>query len=153
MLKVKHFRQTPGLCGPYSLKILLSFFGKDEGIKKLIRSCKATSKHGAEHGDLVKTAKKMGAVVWSKSWSTLNDIDNWVNRKKLPVIVGWFSEDSDHYAVVIGADKKFVYMCDPQEDKPMIKINKKFFNDIWFQFAGKKNEKIVWRWMMVITKI
>ena len=152
MLKVKHYRQTPGLCGPYSLKILFSFFGKDEGIKKLIKLSRATAKHGSEYFDLIKTAKTLGAKTWSKNQATLKDIDTWVNKKHLPVIVGWFSEYTDHYSVIIGMDKKFIYMSNPEEDRAVTKIEKNFFNNVWFQFAGKKNEKIVWRWMMAITK-
>ncbi|MDD2758048.1 MAG: cysteine peptidase family C39 domain-containing protein [Patescibacteria group bacterium] len=153
LLKVKHFRQTPGMCGPYSLKILLSFFGKDEKINKLIRHCKASAKYGAEHEDLVKTAKQLGAKVSVKTAATDKDLDYWVNKKHLPVIIGWFSEYSDHYSVVVGLDKTHIYLCNPEENRAIHKLKKEFFNEVWFHFVGKKNEKIVWRWLMAITEI
>lgn len=153
LLKVKHFRQTPGLCGPYSLKILFSFFGKDVGIKKLVQLTKATKKYGAEHWNMKTAASKLGAKVYTKANATLKDIEHWVNKKHLPVMVCWFSEDCDHYSVVIGVDKKYVYLCNPELDKPVEKIKKYFFNSVWFGFPGKNCDSVLWRWMMVTTKI
>lgn len=150
ILKVKHYRQTPSFCGPASLKILFSHFGKHYTEKQFIKLTGATAKYGTEHEDLVRAAKKLGAHVYTKKGATISDLENWVIKNQTPVIVGWFSEDEDHYSVVIGLTKNQVLMADPQRKSPISKIDRQIFPKIWFDFTGKGNSKICWGWMMGI---
>ncbi|MDD2786077.1 MAG: cysteine peptidase family C39 domain-containing protein [Patescibacteria group bacterium] len=149
-LKVKHYRERPGYCGPASLKILFSHYGVEASEIKLGRIAGTVAKIGTFHEGLVKAAEVHGFKTYTKERATFKDLDTWINRKKTPVIVDWFSDYDDHYAVVIGLDKKYIYMDDPELDKPMRRIERSFFNHIWFGFTGKNNEKVSWRWMMTI---
>ncbi len=151
LLKVKHYKETPGFCGPASLKMLFSFFGKDYSEKEMIKLTHATAKYGAEHEDLIRAAKKLGAHVYEKQRATIKDLEYWVVKNLTPVIVGWFSEDGDHYSVVIGLTKDHVLMADAQwRSTPVSKISRKLFPKIWFDFVGKNDSKVCWGWMMAV---
>ena len=152
LLKVKHFRQRPSYCGPASLKILFSYYGIEAGEMKLGRLSGCTAKNGTDHLGMIKAAKTFGFKVTTKEKATFKDIDNWVNKKKTPVIVGWFSDFDDHYSVVIGLDKKDIVLDDPEMEKPVRRITREFFRHVWFDFIGKRNDQVCWYWMMGLEK-
>jgi len=150
LLKVKHYRQKPSWCGPASLKILLSFFGIEETEEKLGRLAGCTLKDGTAHEALIKVARDHGFKVTAKQGATLKDLDHWVNKRRLPVMVGWFSEYDDHYSVVIGLTKDYVILNNPEKDKPNHKLESEFFKNVWFDFLGKNDDRVCWGWMMAI---
>ena len=47
----------------------------------------------------------------------------------------WFSVDDGHYSVVIGMDKKFIYLNDPEWGK-VRKLELKIFKRVWFDYKG-----------------
>jgi predicted double-glycine peptidase len=150
LLKVKHFRQRPSYCGPASLKILFSFYGVQAGELKLGKLARCTVKNGTDHIGMIKAAKAFGFKAYVKEHATFADIDNWVNKKKTPVIVGWFSDYDDHYSVVIGLDKTHIALDDPEMAKPVRHLKRSFFKHVWFDFIGKNNDRVSWGWMMAI---
>lgn len=153
LLKVKHFRQTPGLCGPASLKITFSFFGKNYSEKKLAQLTGATIKKGVEPDDLIKAGRRLGFKTYAKEFGKISDLDYFINKRQLPVIVGWFSKDEGHYSVAIGLDKKFIYLADPEKGG-LRKITKERFKKIWFDFKGEiinSKSDLILRWFLVIS--
>lgn len=150
LLKVKHYREKPGYCGPASLKILFSHYGVEASEIKLGRIAGTIAAIGTFHEGLVKAARVHEFDTYTKERASFRDLDVWINRKKTPVIVDWFSENDDHYAVIIGLDAKYVYMDDPELNKPVRRIEREFFQRIWFGFTGKRNEKVSWGWFMAI---
>ena len=150
LLKVKHYRQKPSFCGPASLKILFSFFGIEETEARLGRLVGCTLKDGTTHEAMVEAAKDFGFRVTAKGGAGYADLDYWINKRRLPVIVGWFSEWDDHYSVVIGLTKDHVILDDPEEDGPVRRLERWFFRNVWFDFLGKNNDRVCWGWMMVI---
>ena len=110
MLKLKPFEQKPGYCGPASLKAVLSYFGVEKGEMSLVRLSKCSKDKGVEAENLLRAAKKLGFKGFIKDYSDFKDVKKFL-KKKIPVIVDWFSVDEGHYSVIVGInDKKIFFM-------------------------------------------
>lgn len=150
LLAVQPFRQTAGLCGPASLKIALSYFGRSYSEGHLAELSAATTSHGTEHSDLIKAAEQLGGTVITSEHATISDIENLVVNKRLPVIIGWFDGDEDHYSVVVGVTPKYLITQDP-EVGGIRRLSKSKFPAIWFDFVGPENKQVSWGWYMAIN--
>ncbi|MFA4954678.1 MAG: cysteine peptidase family C39 domain-containing protein [Patescibacteria group bacterium] len=142
----RHYRQTPGLCGPSSLRILFSYYGKELTEQELTELCEATPEYGADHTSLLKTAQKLGFSAQSRSGASLSDIEALL-AKDTPVLVGWWSQDDDHYSIVYAVDGEYVHLVDPQEDEPTSKITRQEFEKVWYDLDGPERQRTE-RWMM-----
>jgi len=90
-----------------------------------------------------------------KNKANFTDIQRWLKRG-VPVIVDWFtpgrldapaSEMPDgHSSVVMGLDKKNIYLQDP-EIGAMRTIKREDFLRVWFDFKGEKI--ISWKDMII----
>lgn len=158
MIKLKPFRQTPGLCGPASLKMVMDYYGVSVSEAELTRLSGATKEKGISIGGLIKAAKRFGFKTFLKKNSSLTDIRYFIKRK-IPVIVDWFQEDDGHYSVVVDVDKDNVILMDPALRKFLIYIRRRkfpretFFR-VWFDFPGKfirKPKDLVLRLMLVVV--
>ena len=154
MLKINPFRQKPGCCGPASLKMVLGFLGKKITEKKLVEISGCTKSRGIRAEGLVRAAQELGFRAKIKDFADLKDINEWVNRKKIPVIVDWFAFEGGHYSVVSGIDKENIYLEDPSlGHRRAMKLTT--FKRLWFDFPNdylkSKNELIIRR-MIVIDK-
>ena len=157
-IKLKHHRQTPSFCGPASLKILLTNFGKEYSEEELNALCEATFEYGAEHGDLIKGVKKIGGYCFTKEDATIEDLRYFI-KKDIPVIVGWWSEQhgepDDHYSVMFNIDKDNVYLIDPEleieEGGAEEKIPIHEFDKLWYDFEGKNYDRKIIHWFMAVT--
>lgn len=147
---VEHIRQNESMCGPSSLQIACSAFGKTFTEEELAKLSGATITNGTEHEGLVKAAKVLGATVIEKEEGTLEEVEQLV-KKGIPVIVGWFAEDGDHYSVVTDITPKYVILCDPEWDRPERFIEREHFEKVWFDFVGEDNRMTSWRWYMAIN--
>lgn len=150
-LKVKPFEQSPSMCGPASLKILFSYFGKNYTEKQLARFCSSTKKYGTNHRGMIRGAKKIGGFVFVKKNGTIKELEYFIKKEKLPVIINWFDEDEGHYSVVVDINKKNIITVDPIDGKSERRLDRKTFSNIWFDFIGKKNKTASWNWYMVVT--
>lgn len=164
MLKVKSFQETlgAGMCGPASLKIVLSYFGVEKAEKELAKLCGAKKDLGTDDQGIKKAAEGLGFKVQIKNNSSFKDIEKWLERS-VPVIVDWFTRgrmdyaDSDvadgHYSVVIGLDKEHIYLQDP-ETGGMRKLDKEDFLTVWFDFTGKniKSNELIIRQIIAIYR-
>ena len=154
MLDVPSFRQKPGYCGPASLKMVLGYLGVDITEKKLalITGCKPSRGVGAE--SLVCAARKLGFHARVKDFSDLDDIREWVNRKKLPVIVDWFAFEGGHYSVVSGIDRENIYLEDPSlGHRRALKLST--FMRLWFDFPNnylRSRDELIIRRMIIIDR-
>ena len=152
MLNINPFRQKPGCCGPASLKMVLGFLGIKITEKKLVElsGCSKSCGIGAE--GLVRAAQELGFRAKIKDFSDLKDINEWVNRKKIPVIVDWFAFEGGHYSVVSGIDKENIYLEDPSLGyRRAMKLTT--FKRLWFDFPNdylkSKNELIIRRMIVI----
>lgn len=151
MLKLKPFRETPGFCGPASLKMVLEYFGLNKTEKELAKLTDTNPKNGTSLAGIIKAARRVGFKASHKDLSQFTDIQKLLN-KKIPVIIDWFHEDCGHYSVAVGLDAKNIYLMDP-ELAAIRKIDRVTFKRIWFDFPGdfiKSKNDIVIRRMIVI---
>jgi len=164
MIKVNPFQETlnAGMCGPASLKIVLTYYGIDKEEKELAKLCGTKKDLGTDDQGIKRAAEGMGFKVKIKNNSNFEDIEKWL-EKKVPVIVNWFTRgrmdciDSDvadgHYSVVCGLDDKNIYLQDP-ETGGMRKIDKEDFMTVWFDFIGKyiKSNELIIRQIIAIYR-
>lgn len=158
MIKLKPFRQSPGLCGPASLKMVMDYYGVSFSEAGIAKAAGATRKKGTKIEGLIKAARHFGFKTFVKKNSSLRDLEYFVKRK-IPVIVDWFSEDDGHYSVVVDIDKKNVVLMDPELRKILVYIRRRKFSRetflrIWFDFPGefiRKPKDLVLRLMLVVT--
>ena len=154
MINIVPFRQRSGYCGPASLKMVLGFFGVKISEKKLAQISGCTPSRGIGADGLVRAAQALGFRAKIKDFSDLKDINEWVNRKKIPVIVDWFAFEGGHYSVVSGIDKENIYLEDPSLGyRRAMKLAT--FKRLWFDFPNdylKSKSELIIRRMIVIDK-
>ena len=147
MLKVKPFRQKTGLCGPASLKMILGYFGIIKSENELSRLTNCTQEWGVEAEVLIRVAKSMGFQGEIHDNARFNDIKTWVHKRKIPIIVDWFSpEEAGHYSVVVGFDKDKIILADPHFGE-LKKHKIEWFKERWFDIV---NDKLILREIIVI---
>ena len=146
LLDEKSFQETlnSGMCGPASLKMVLSYYRVEKTEKELAELCQAGADLGTDVASLKRAAESLGFNVDIKNQSTFDDIQEWLN-KKVPVIANWFSKgrsDYDessvadgHYSPVVGLDEQYIYLQDP-EIGGLRKIVRDDFLRVWFDFTG-----------------
>ncbi len=148
MLDVKPFRQSPGYCGPACVKIIFGYFGLDVSESTVAKLSGTTRSFGVEADGLVRAVRQLGWKGYWKDNATMKDLVALVEKKKIPVIVNWFTNDEGHFSVVVGIDDGNVYLQDP-ELGALRAIRKKTFFRIWFAFstdwARTKNDLILRR--------
>lgn len=158
MIKLKPFRQTPGFCGPASLKMVFDYYDVLVPEARLSEVAGATREKGASKEGMMKAAKHFGFNVFSKENASLNDLRYFIKRN-IPVIVDWFFEDDGHYSVVVDITKKNVVLMDPVLRKILFYVRRRVmpietFHRVWFDFPGdyiKTKKDLVIRLMLVIT--
>ena len=150
-ISVKQFIQSAGLCGPASLKVLLSYFGKNFSEEQLAQLANATRDAGTEHEGMIQAIKELNGYVYVKDDATIDEVEYFVKEEKLPVIIGWFDKDGDHYSVVVNVTDKNIIIVDPAVNEPERWLDKEVFPRIWFDFIGKDNKIVSWCWYMVVT--
>ncbi len=151
MLDVKPYKNRPAHCGPASLKIVLNYYNIPATEKKLAFDSKHSSHKGASAEGLMHAAKKYNCNGFIKDFADITDIRRCI-KKKIPVIVDWFSEYVGHYSVVVDVKEDSIYLQDPELGHlRTMKIRR--FKSIWFDFVPEflqKKEDIIIRRMIVI---
>jgi predicted double-glycine peptidase len=150
-IKYTHFTQSDGLCGPASLRILLSHFDKNYSEEDLAKISDASSKYGTEHDGLIKAVKALGGHVFAKENGTIEELEYFIKKEKLPVLIDWFDKDGDHYSVIANITDKHIIIVDPASDSVKRQLDIKDFPQIWFGFVGQDNRTVSWNWFMVVT--
>lgn len=158
-LMMEPFMQLSNFCGPASLKICLSYFGKRYSEKRLAKFCGCTTKDGTYHAGMIKGALAInGASVHTVVGASLDVLRRFLWQERLPVLVGWFSPkdpkcpdepEGDHYSVVYRITPRYIYLMDPDEMSGRCRLPlKKFLKNWWDIDEGNKR---VHRWCMVIN--
>jgi len=154
-LGVKLVKQTPGYCGPASVKMVLDYYGAHKSIDelaKLIRTKPEDHPGGSTGESMVVAAKKVGFYGFVKDGATINDIKNYVQKKKMPVILSWFSGYRSHFSVIVKIDKDFIYHFDP-EYNTLRKMTFKRLEEVWFEFRNglrRSNPRLIVHRIIVI---
>ena len=134
--------------------MVLGFLGLKITEKRLADITGCTPSRGTGARDLVRAAQKLGFRARIKDFSELDDIHEWVNRRKIPVIVDWFAFEGGHYSVVSGIDKENIYLEDPSlGHRRALKLST--FKRLWFDFPKdyltSRNDLIIRR-LIIIDK-
>lgn len=147
MLAVQPFQETlhAGMCGPASLKIVLTYYGVEKEEMELAQMCRTNRDDGTRDQDIKRVAEDLGFRVEIKNESDFCDIERWLDRG-VPVIVDWFTRGrrdytdaavaDGHYSVVCGMDASCIYLQDP-EIGGIRKVDKEDFMTVWFDFSGR----------------
>ena len=146
-----HHRQKPGLCGPSSLKILLSHYGKEFTEDELAKICNATTEEGTDHVGLISGLKEIGEHPIAKERTTIDDLRYYVERET-PVIVGWYSEYGEpdfHYSVVYDVTEEEISMVDPERDEKTVTMSIEDFEKVWYDLEDPENTRID-HWMLAV---
>ncbi|OHB22263.1 MAG: hypothetical protein A2939_05195 [Parcubacteria group bacterium RIFCSPLOWO2_01_FULL_48_18] len=168
-LRISPFLQTTaGLCAPASLKMVAGYFGREYNERYLAYLCRTTIKDGTEHANLVIAAEKIGGTVFKKSEGTLEELRFFVMKERLPVIIGWWSEegmdtdpntdpldlgpreDCGHFSVIYHITNKEVLLMDPELDGGKRRMSIQKFLSNWWDKDTPKYEKAD-RWYMVVN--
>lgn len=147
LLKVKPFQETlyKGYCGSAILKMVLKYYGIEKSENELAKLAGVTKNGGTDDKTLVLVFKKFGLKTKIKNKASFSDIKKYLD-KGTPAIVDWFTKGrkdypvssvaDGHYSVVVGLDKKFIYLQDPEIGK-MRKLAKDDFLRVWFDYTGE----------------
>lgn len=153
MLNIRPYEQSAGgYCGPACLKMVLGYFGIRKSERALIALTGATSKDGVGAAGLLKAAKALGFTGFMKDSATFVDIRNYVLRKKIPIIVDWFSEDEGHYSVIMDINEGRIVFADPEFGRRRT-MPLAVFRRVWFDYVPnvpKKKSDFVIRRMVAI---
>lgn len=136
-------------CGASALQAVLSYWGKDVEEQELMQRLHTSPETGTYVGDIVRVAREFGFAAEVKEDLTLEDLHAALT-KGLPVIVcgqAWRSrEDSDksvqqdwqddHYVVVLGMDKKYIYYQDPFVMRGNAFSSHRLFEESWHNVRG-----------------
>ena len=159
MIKLKPFRQTPGLCGPASLKMVMDYYGVSVPEKEIARVAGSTRERGTSIKGLIRAAKHFGFKVVLKKDASFRDLEYFIDRK-IPVIVDWFEGgNGGHYSVVVDITKRKVVLMDPALRKILLYVRRRvltreLFYSLWFDFPYKfirTPKDLVLRAMLVVA--
>lgn len=148
MIKIKPFKQSRGMCGPASMKMIMDYYGVVRSEKHWARltankinekTGKIDLYYGCSEFKMVEAAKALGFKALTKQHSSIVELKRYAERG-VPVMVNWFSENGSHFSVVVGFEKNKIVMVDPH-----IGLVRKFkieeFTDRWFDFLGPPSQK------------
>jgi len=131
-LPVELFKQSEGLCGPASLKIVLAYYGTEKTEDELANLMGATKEYGCDPVDIVSAAEKLGFSAQYKEKSTIEEVTSFIDQDT-PVIVQWFSpEENGHYSVISGYEGSNLVMVDPLTGN-IRRIASQDFLNRWFE--------------------
>jgi ABC-type bacteriocin/lantibiotic exporter with double-glycine peptidase domain len=137
--------------------MILDYFGIKKSEKELAKLSGCTKAKGIEAKGLLKAAERLGLKGFIKDFSEIADIKKYVLKKKIPIIVDWFSpffNPDGHYSVVVDIGKKNIYLQDPEIGRVRV-LPIETFKRLWFDFPGeflKSKKEIIIRRMLVIHK-
>ena len=143
--------------------MVLEFYSITKTEKDLVKLTSVSKIRGVDDKTIVKTLRIFGLKGKIKNNSNLSDIKKHLD-KNIPVIVDWYTRgrrdypDSSvcdgHYSIVVGLDKKFIYLQDPEIGK-LRKLNRDDFLRVWFDYSGeflRSPRQMIIRQLIAITK-
>lgn len=144
LLQVPHIKQSePTSCGAATIAMVCQYFGIDKTEKEIWDYLKTprTSVQGDFFIDSKKSLEKLGKlglyyIVGRSYWGfeeSFQPIEQFL-KLGLPVEViqqGYPDPTLGHMRIVVGLDKDYVYVNDPEKDKGGTKMRRQEFYDAW----------------------
>ena len=162
-LKMKPFLQTADLCGPACLKIIAGYFGREYEEAEIAKLCETKAPYGTDHVPLVRGARALGAKAHGFANGTIAELRHFVLKKRLPVLIGWWSgphrtvrevrqdpkKDDGHYSAVYHLTDKHIYLMNPERKRGRHRMEIRKFLDKWYDMdVGSRR---VDRWYLVMN--
>lgn len=147
-VKLPRMKQhTKYSCGPVSLEMVLSFLGDKKSEEFFIKTAHTNKVKGTKHKWMLEVAIREGFYCYINSSSSLNEIKQFL-LLGLPIIVDFTepSQNSGHYAVVVGYKRNKIIMNDPWNGKNL-SMSESNFTKRWHDVLTESHG-----WMMVISK-
>ena len=138
-LNVPPFDQTPGNCGPTSLRSVLAYYGIERTEAQLIKLCRTDQTtplpYTTPH-NIVAVAEGFGLEASDQTGCTLVDLEAWMDEGT-PVIVEWDQHDEgvekgSHYSTVVQVTNKVVKLQNPEPAR-IVTLTRKQFEDKWIR--------------------
>jgi predicted double-glycine peptidase len=153
MINLNILKQTPMMCGPYSVKMILSYYGIEKPIEELIKELGAIPGFGCPTEDLLAGVKRLGLDVSYKERSSIDDLKANVDFG-IPPIVLWFSpEEGGHYTPVVEFENDEIILADTLLGN-LRRMKVVDFMNRWFElddYPPKDPAKFVLRAAIAIT--
>jgi hypothetical protein len=132
--------QTPGMCGPASLKSVFDRYGVEVELKKIAKAAKSTAERGTSPENMVAAARKFGFDASVEEDSDVGRLRELLDDGVTP-IVDWWKDDDGHYSVVSDINDSEIEIMDPETgDKKWTTLEE--FEPLWFDFeAGDADHK------------
>ncbi len=128
---------TDSTCGPTCLAAVAQFFGRRETAEELAVLARTTA-DGTDHAGMIDAARSLGTVI-AGDGGTLAGLAALVGRG-LPVIVGWWDGEEDHFSVITAASSETVVMMDPYAG--VVSHPAEAFAQVWYDFDGAENDRV-----------
>lgn len=153
MIPITPIRQKPSYCGPTCLEMVFRHYGTKASQETLARQAHTTLEKGTLPRLMVRVAQRHGFYAKFIEDGTHALLSSWVNDRKIPVIVDWWSQDDGHYSVCVKLTSKKIWLVDPELGK-VRRMDWKTFQRNWFDFEGdllRKSADIRLRGMIIIS--
>jgi predicted double-glycine peptidase len=143
-------QSTTFSCGAAALQAVLSYWGIDKRERALMDELKTNEEAGTSPENIVRVAQEIGLDAYPRENLDLKDLEEAV-KNKIPVIcaiqawvdstAGLFSWDKDwedgHYVIILGLDKRNVYVEDPSLLGTKGFIPREEFVARWHDYTGE----------------
>jgi ABC-type bacteriocin/lantibiotic exporter with double-glycine peptidase domain len=135
-LDVPAVDESPGMCGPSSLRQVLAYYGVRKSEAELARLCGADPVDGTPPGEIARVAKQLGFDARVEVGCTLADLEEWL-ESGAPVIVDWDPHDEgvergSHYSTVVQVTATQVRVQDPEPAR-IKTLTRKAFEEKWIR--------------------
>ena len=132
-------------CGNTCLAAVAAYFGKRFSIADMKRLA-GTTEAGTDHAPMIEAARATGARVHAAAGGTLDEVAGFVARG-LPVIVGWWTDDGDHFSVITGVLPDRIVMMDPEAGR--VELDRAAFERAWHDTDTEAHVRVD-RWYLVL---
>ena len=152
MLNVPAYLQTPAFCGPACLRMVFAYYGIPIKESAIALIAKSTREDGTPGENMVEAARHFNFHARMINNANLSKISGCL-RRKIPVIVEWWSGTDGHYSVVVGLSQTHILLRDP-ERKALHRIKRRVFENCWFDFnpGSPRRSNLALRRIIVIKK-
>lgn len=110
--------------------------------------CGYTFEIGTTHQGLIDALGSLGLHPLAKENATIEELRGLV-RQGVPVIVGWYKVDENHYSVVYDIDETTVSMMDPEEESGRLTVPIEEFERDWHDYDSW-NKRQTHHWLLAV---